>query len=68
MTKTTAATIENLKRDLLLMSRIAGNIITDDHEEIDALNRTIRDAGAELFELELSLAPETDEDGELLAA
>jgi hypothetical protein len=67
MTKTTAAMIANLKRDLVLMSRIADNISTSDFEEIDALHRTIRDASGELFELELSFKAETDEDGELVA-
>ncbi len=63
---TTAKQIEALKKTLSLMSRIARNIMTDDYEEIDALNRAICDAECELLELELSLLPATDD--ELLAA
>jgi hypothetical protein len=53
--------IEALKKSLNLMTRIAGNIQSDDYEDLDALNRAISDASCELFELELSLQPATDD-------
>lgn len=58
--------INALKRTLNLMSRISRNIMTDDFEEIDCVNRAIRDAECDLFELELSLKLENEED--LIAA
>lgn len=58
---TTEHKIASLKKSLNLMSRIAGNIMTDDFEEIDALKRVICDAECELFELELELQPEAEE-------
>ncbi len=58
---TTAKQIEALKKTHSLMSRIARNIMTDDFEEIDALNRAICDAECELLELELLLQPTTDD-------
>lgn len=58
---TTEQKIESLKKTINLMSGIARNIMTDDLEEIDALNRAISDASSDLFELELSLQPATDE-------
>jgi len=58
---TTEQKINALKKSLNLMSRIAGNIQSEDFEELDALHRTIRDAKADLFELELELQPETDD-------
>ncbi|MCA1566210.1 MAG: hypothetical protein LC803_11345 [Acidobacteria bacterium] len=51
---------------LALLTRIAGDIQSDGHESLDALNRTIRDMDAQLFELELSLQTMTE--GELIAA
>jgi hypothetical protein len=63
---TTEQKIEAMKKTIKLMRRITGNIITDDHEEIDAMYRAIRDQECDLFELELSLQPATDED--LIAA
>ena len=42
-----------MKRTLRTMNRIAANIITEDHEEIDALNRMTRDLEGDLHELEL---------------
>lgn len=52
---TTTEQIEALKKSLTLMTRISGNIQTDDYEDLDAMNRTIHDMGEQLFELELSL-------------
>jgi len=62
----TAKQIESLKKSLTLMTRIAGDIQSEDHESLDALHRTIRDMDAQLFELELSLQPATED--ELIAA
>ena len=64
ITLSTAAApqIAALKRTLRLLSRIAANIITTDYEELDALHRALRDAHADLAELELELQPGTDED------
>ena len=63
---TTEQTIASLKKSLTLMTRIAGNIMSDDYEDLDALNRTIRDMSEQLFELELLLQPEREDD--LIAA
>lgn len=68
MTTETAKQIQSLKKSLVLMSRIAGNIQTEDYEDLDAMHRAISDASTELFELELSLTEATDQDSELLAA
>jgi Fe-S cluster assembly iron-binding protein IscA len=54
--------IEALKKTLNLMARIAGDIQSDDYEALDALRRALRDAGCELFELELSLQPNLEGD------
>ena len=58
---TATAKLEHMKRTIKLLSRIAGNIITDDHEEIDHLNRAICDLDSEAFELELLIQPATDD-------
>ncbi|HEY9401760.1 MAG TPA: hypothetical protein VIQ24_03635 [Pyrinomonadaceae bacterium] len=58
---TTEQKIETLKRTINLISRIARDIQTDDYESIDALMRASRDASSDLFELELSLQPATDD-------
>ncbi|MDQ1591615.1 MAG: hypothetical protein QOG71_2242 [Pyrinomonadaceae bacterium] len=58
---TAAKQIEALKQSLNLMTRIAANIQTEDYEDLDALNRAIRDMDSELFDLELSLQPEAEE-------
>ncbi len=63
---TTEQKIESLKKSLNLMSRIAGDIQSNDYEGLDCLHRTIRDAQADLFELELEMQPSTEDD--LLAA
>ncbi len=55
---TTEQSIASLKKTLTLMSRISRNIMTDDFEEIEYLNRAISDASTQLFELELSLQPD----------
>lgn len=60
---TTAAKLESLKKTINLMSRIADNMTGDDYESQDAMRRAIRDAQADVFELELAMEP-----GELLAA
>jgi Tfp pilus assembly protein PilX len=57
-----ASQIAALKRTLNLLSRIAANLITTDYEDLDALHRALRDAHADLAELELELQPGTDED------
>jgi hypothetical protein len=58
---TTEQKIESLNKTLNLMSRIMDNMSEDDYEAQDALRRCIRDAKSDLFELELSLQPATDE-------
>ena len=63
---TTEQKIESLKKTINLMSRIMDNMQTGDYEAQDAMRRCIRDAKADLFELELELQPATDED--LIAA
>jgi hypothetical protein len=58
---TTEQKIAALKKTLNLISRIARDIQTDDYEAQDALMRASRDASIDLFELELSLQPATDD-------
>lgn len=65
---TTNAKLEKIKKTVSLINRIAGNIITDDHEEIDNLNRALRDLDSDIFELELDLQPATGEEADLLVA
>jgi hypothetical protein len=63
------AKLEKIKKTISLINRIAGNVITDDHEEMDNLNRALRDLDSHVFELELDLQSATDEDeADLLAA
>jgi hypothetical protein len=52
---TATAKLESLKRTITLMSRILDNMTGDDYEEQDAMRRAIRDAEADVFELELEL-------------
>jgi len=65
---TTEQKIESMKRTIKLMGRILADMDGADYEAQDAMRRAIRDLDAELFDLELSLQPETDEDGQLIAA
>lgn len=66
---TTNTKLEKIKKTVSLINRIAGNIITDDHEEMDNLHRALRDLDSDVFELELDLQPTTGEDeADLLAA
>lgn len=58
---TTEQKIENMKKTISLMSRIMDNMTGDDYEAQDAMRRAIRDLDCELFDLELSLQPATDE-------
>lgn len=68
-TMTTNTKLEKIKKTVSLINRIAGNIITDDHEEMDNLHRALRDLDSDVFELELDLQPTTGEDeADLLAA
>jgi hypothetical protein len=65
---TTAQQIESLKRSLRNMRRIAANIITEDHEEISYLNRTIRDMDDQIDELELMLDGNESTEDRLMVA
>jgi hypothetical protein len=67
MTATTAK-LESLKKTINLMSRIMDDMSGNDYEAEDNMRRAIRDAKADVLELELELAPATDEDDELVAA
>lgn len=66
---TTNAKLEKIKKTVSLINRIAGNIITDDHEEMDNLRRALRDLDSDVFELELDAQPASGEDEvDLMAA
>lgn len=58
---TTEQKIAALKKTINLIIRIAHDIQPDDYEAQDALMRASRDASSDLFELELSLQPATDD-------
>lgn len=62
---TTEQKIEKMKRTIKLMGRIMNDMDGADFEAQDAMRRAISDLDAELFDLELSLQPDTEE---LLAA
>ena len=68
MTTAAAQKIESIKRTLRTMNRIAANIITEDYEDLDALNRAIRDMESDLAELELLTDGTVSTEDELLAA
>jgi len=68
MTTAAAQKIESIKRTLRTMNRIAANIITEDYEDLDALNRAIRDLESDLAELELLTDGTVSTEDELLAA
>ncbi len=68
MTTAAAQKIESIKRTLRTMNRIALNIITEDYEDLDALNRAIRDLESDLAELELLTDGTVSTEDELLAA
>jgi hypothetical protein len=53
--------IESLKKPIKLMSRIMDNMTGGYYESQDAMRRAIRDLDCELFDLELSLHPATNE-------
>jgi len=65
---TAAQKIESMKRTLRTMNRIAANIITEDFEEVDCLNRTIRDLESDLHELELLTDGTASTEDHLIAA
>jgi hypothetical protein len=65
---TAAQKIESIKRTLRTMNRIASNIITEDYEDLDALNRAIRDLESDLVELELLTDGTASTEDELIAA
>ena len=63
-----AQKIESIKRTLRTMNRIASNIITTDYEDLDALNRAIRDLESDLAELELLTDGTASTEEDLIAA
>jgi aconitase B len=65
---TAAQKIESIKRTLRTMNRIAANIITEDYEDLDTLNRAIRDLESDLAELELLTDGTASTEDELIAA
>lgn len=68
-TMTTAARkIESMERTLRTMNQIAANVITENFEEIDCLNRALRDLDSDLRELELQTDGEASTEDELIAA
>lgn len=62
MTTAAGKKIEALKKTINLISCIAGNIQTEDLEEMDRLYRAISDAKCDLNELELEMQPECEDE------
>ena len=57
---------EAFKKDINFLSRVLGDIQTEDYEAVDAMCRTLAIMDARLFEIELEAQPSTED--ELIAA